>query len=168
MRLRVSQWQELDHHKHLICGCIWGQWLYSHSKSPSPYSGSQAFSDPAPTPSLISSPHICSLIHSPPVSLSLKLTRPAPASEPSPLTFPVPGMHFLSRLLSPPLTSFRSLLSGHLIRQAFPGWALQNIHVTSLSWYLLCSLLFFSSTAVTTCWHNTHKWMLHHHILNII
>lgn len=83
----------------------------------------KAIADLAPTV-LTSAPSLCSLTCLAAVSLSLKLTRPAPASEPSHLLLPVPGTHLLSHLLDSLLHFSPSLLSCDLLREAFPDRAL--------------------------------------------
>lgn len=118
----------------------------------SPYRGSQGLlrSGPDSFSDLIT-PHLLPHSLDPYLSLSLRLTRPAPASEPSHLLIPVAGMHFLSHLLSSLLTSFRYLLSGpHWTSLPWPGSIKYPHHFPALVTLLSSSLLLFFFAAVTT------------------
>ena len=140
--------------------------IYPHSKSPGPCDGSQgllwsgpdSFSDP--TPQL--------LAHS--LASSFTVTQTHQAS--SCIRALILDIPFAWNALPQP--------SAKLITHFLQVSAEQSPPGTSLPWPgairypcgstalvpPLPSSLFFSSTAVTTCWHTTVSWwMLHHHVL---
>ena len=125
----------------------------------------KAFSDLAPTPSLTSPPQ--PLPHS--LASSFAVTQTHQASS-----------YIRALLLEFPrawnaLPQLSAKLITHFL-QVSPEWSPPG---TSLPWpgSIRCPCdstalvpplfpsLFLSSTAVTTCWRSTHKWMLHHHVL---